>query len=149
MQNIQKEFLQRQHSTFPFFPLSDIFPHAHAETQTPLSTPHCFPSASKMWVNEAPPGGTVSNTSTTPLIRGRGDERVGGGRLQRWKCGRVQLIRQNDCGMCMNYKSLGRWIELYSRDGLLQRWLRARICRNVKLVILSCGVKNKMDSLLL
>lgn len=152
-----KESLQRQYSTFPFFP-SQTYSHMHTQRHIPPTpTPHCFPSASKMWVNEAPPGGTVSNTSTTRL-RGRGGERVGGGggglrdtehgQHQRWKCGRVQLIRQSDCGMCMNYMSVGRWIELYSRDGLLQQ-LRARLCRNVKLVILSCRVKNKMDLLLL
>lgn len=41
---------------------------------------------------------------------------------QKCKCGRVHLIRMNDFGMCLNYKSLGRWIELYSRDSLLQKW---------------------------
>ncbi len=32
-----------------------------------------------MWVNEAPPGGTVSNTYITSLIRGREGMRVGVG----------------------------------------------------------------------
>ncbi len=107
-----EEFLQRQHSTFPFFPSQT---HSHMHTHSPVNPPHGFPSASEMWVNEAPPGGTVSNTYTTTLIRGRGGKRVGGslwdtehGQHQRWKCGRVRLIRQNDCGMHMNYKSRGR-----------------------------------------
>lgn len=42
------------------------------DTEPPTYPPLGFPSASEMWVNEAPPGGTVNNTYTTSLIRGRG-----------------------------------------------------------------------------
>lgn len=76
------------------------FPDAH--TQPP--THHSHPPATEMWVNEAPPGDTGSNTFITSLIQGRGGERVSGdlrdmqpGQHQRYKCGRMQLIRLNDC----------------------------------------------------
>lgn len=124
-----------------------------------LNTPPpalCLPSATEMWVNEAPPGGTVSNTYTTSLIRGRGGQGVGGGareapstgNIKRWKCGRVPLIRQNDCGMCVDYRSLWRYEELYSREVLLQL-LSARLRRNLKTVILGYICKNKKCTLFL
>lgn len=129
--------------------------HSHKQTKPPPPA-LCLPSATEMWVNEAPPGGTVSNTYTTSLIRGRGGQGVGGGareapstgNIKRWKCGRVPLIRQNDCGMCVDYRSLWRYEELYSREVLLQL-LSAHLRRNLKTVILGYICKNKKCTLFL
>jgi len=93
------------------------------------------------------------SAAPTPPVSSQG---VGGGprdverrQHQRWMWGRVQLIRQKDCNMYVNYyKSPGRWIELYSRGAALQR-RRARLHGYLRIVILSCGGKNKMILLLL
>lgn len=73
-----------------------------------------FPSASKMWVNEAQPGGAVSYTHTSSLIRGSGGVGVGVGlrdtQHTNIKGGSVaeQFIRHNDGVLCVNGRSPGR-----------------------------------------
>lgn len=116
-------------------------------------------SASEIWVNEAPPGGTVSNTYTSSLIRGRGGRKLGGvlrwarATSKVWKCGRVHLIRQNDLGTRLNSKSLGRWTEMNSGGGLelssagMWMWLFMRWQNKMDLLLLGAVLKKNKNKL--